>query len=103
MVNLVKEEGNYGIWPMYGESCNSFGRDCEFMDVCHLQTNNVMQPLNEKHLLDINRDTGEEATYQFEIHLSELLESQERKSGGETYWEVEEADSIPAFPELGSL
>lgn len=107
VLTLVKEEGNYGIWPMYGESCNSFGRDCEYMDICHLQTNNIMVPLNERHFLDIDRDTGEEATYQFEIQLSELLEAQEVQSGGEIVWEVpnfgpEEKPDLTGFPSLDS-
>ncbi|MNM82808.1 hypothetical protein D3C81_948500 [compost metagenome] len=107
VLTLVKEEGNYGIWPMYGESCNSFGRDCEYMDICHLQTSNVMVPLNERHFLDIDRDTKEEAIYQFDIQLEELLEAQEVQSGGEIVWEVpnfgpEEVPDLTGFPSLDS-
>lgn len=87
IVKLAQEEGNYGIWPMHGESCYSFGRDCEYMDSCHLSTENQMVSLNEEHYKDINRDTKEEATYQFEIQLSELLEAQERLSEGEVTWQ----------------
>lgn len=88
VVRLIKEEGNYGIWPMQGESCNSFGRECEYMDICHLSTEHQVSPLNERHLIDLNRDTGEEQKYQFEIQLSELLEGIEMKRGEETHWEV---------------
>jgi hypothetical protein len=88
VAKFIKEEGNYGIWPLHGESCNSFGRDCEYMDICHLSTEHQMTPLNQKHLLDIDRETGQERTFQFEFELGELLEAQEKRSGGEIRWEI---------------
>lgn len=94
IVKLIREEGNYGIWPMYGESCNSYGRDCEFMDICHLDTKNVMQPLREKHYIDISYETGEKAKYDFTITLEELLEAQETISNGEIVWAVSEIDGL---------
>ncbi|MNI87272.1 hypothetical protein D3C73_1444550 [compost metagenome] len=77
------------------------------MDICHLQTSNVMVPLNERHFLDIDRDTKEEAIYQFDIQLEELLEAQEVQSGGEIVWEVpnfgpEEVPDLTGFPSLDS-
>lgn len=85
-VRLIQQEGNYGIWPMYGEHCHSFGRDCEFMDACYLSTERLMEPLREKHFKDLNRDTGEEQVYQFEITLAELIETQERLAEGQIEW-----------------
>lgn len=94
IVKLIREEGNYGIWPMYGESCNSFGRDCEFMDVCHLDTRNLMEPLREKHFIDRSYDTGQKVNYQFEISLQELLDTQEALSDGEVTWNITEIDGL---------
>lgn len=89
-LRIIASEGNYGIWPMFGEHCNSFGRDCEFMDSCHLQTERLMEPLREKHYLDLSRETGEEVVYQFDITLQELIETQQRISEGQVIWEMAE-------------
>lgn len=94
IVKLIEEEGNYGIWPMYGESCNSFGRDCEYMDICHLDTRNIMEPLREKHFLDRSYETGQPVNYQFQLTLQELIDTQERISEGEIVWNVEEIGGL---------
>lgn len=73
--SYVTNEGNYGIWPLRGESCTRFGRTCEFMDICQLPTQRLMQPAREIHRKDINRD-GVEVEYQFDLTLQELLDSQ---------------------------
>lgn len=70
ILGLAEYYGNYGIWPMHGESCTRFGRTCDFMDMCHLQTENVMAPLRENQLT-------ESTTYDFEFTVQELLEASE--------------------------
>jgi hypothetical protein len=69
---LFELEGNYGIWPMHGESCTQFGRNCEYMDVCHLDTGNLMSKLRENQLVERKRD-GTEAEYDFELNVEDLL------------------------------
>lgn len=64
---LVHAEGNYGIWPMRGESCYSFGQVCEFMDVCQTATKYLMKPLREDALV-------EDVDYQIEVDAKDLLE-----------------------------
>lgn len=68
--NLAKFYGNYGIWPTHGESCTRFGRTCQYMDMCHLQTESMMAPLRENQLT-------EDTKYDFEFTLEELLEVQD--------------------------
>lgn len=46
------QEGTYGIWPIRGENCVSFGRVCEYMDMCHMQTENLIKPLRQFDLED---------------------------------------------------
>jgi hypothetical protein len=70
---LFMQEGNYGIWPQHGESCTSFGRACEYMDVCGLDTRNLMSPLRENQLVERDRRTGEIVEYDFELTLEDLL------------------------------
>ena len=66
IMNLIKFYGNYGVWPTHGESCTRFGKTCEYMDSCHLQTEHLMAPLRENMLT-------EETVYDFEFTVEELL------------------------------
>lgn len=68
IIGLIKFYGNYGIWPTHGESCTRFGRACQYMDTCHLQTEHLMSPLRENQLV-------EDKEYDFEFDVAELLES----------------------------
>jgi len=63
---LVQQEGNYGIWPMQGSACVDFGRPCEYMDLCQLDTESLMKQLRECDMI-------EDTEYSFEIPLEELL------------------------------
>lgn len=67
----VANEGNYGIWPMRGESCVDFGKPCEFMDICHMDTKRLMKPLRQIHL-----DSEASKEYTFVMTLEELLASE---------------------------
>lgn len=69
---LFEQEGNYGIWPMHGESCTQFGRNCEYMDVCHLATENLMAKLRENQLEELDKD-GNPKEYDFELTLEDIL------------------------------
>jgi len=69
---LFEQEGNYGIWPMHGESCVSFGRPCEYMDICHMDTGNLMAKLRENQLVEQDAE-GNPKEYDFELDLEDLL------------------------------
>lgn len=77
--SYVRNEGNYGIWPMRGESCGRFNKPCNFLDVCHLPTGNLAAPLREIHYKDRSRG-GVEAEYQFDLTLAQLLEKSQSQS-----------------------
>lgn len=70
LVGMAQSYGNYGIWPTHGESCTRFGKTCQYMDSCHLSTENLMSPLRENQLV-------EEKEYDFEFTVQELLEVSE--------------------------
>lgn len=55
-----------GVWPVRGESCTDFGRVCDFMDICGMDTSTLASPLLETHLVE-NKE------YDFEFTLQELL------------------------------
>lgn len=62
----VANEGNYGIWPLRGESCTNFGRVCEYMDICQLDTKNLMSPLRVT-------DLEETKEYDVELDIGDLI------------------------------
>lgn len=67
---------SYETYPMHGESCFDFFKECEYLGLCTLQTKNLTKPLNEKHLKDIDKDLD---SYQFTVDFMELVESQIEK------------------------
>src|ERR1043165_4444132 len=34
IVGLARDRGNYGVWPIRGQHCVAYMRECEFMGVC---------------------------------------------------------------------
>jgi hypothetical protein len=58
--------GADGIWQVRGESCCDFGRVCDYMDICGLETKSLVSPLLESQLV-------EDKVYDFNFTLQELL------------------------------
>jgi len=59
------------LWPMYGESCTSWNRDCEFLGVCNLSDDMVLKGANPE---------VKEETFHFEISLMDLINAQLERS-----------------------
>ena len=66
LIDMIETFGNYGVWPIHGEHCNSFNRDCQFMDMCQEETQFITAPLRENQL-------EESTVYDFEFTVEELL------------------------------
>jgi hypothetical protein len=58
--------GNDGIWQVRGESCKNFGRPCDYLDVCQLDTHSLATPLTENQVADPK-------DYQFTFTIQDLL------------------------------
>lgn len=67
---ILKYE-NTGVYPMHGENCMSFFRECEYLNLCTLDTCNLIQPYNKPET---------EETFQINVTLNNLIEAQVRKS-----------------------
>lgn len=61
-----------GVYPMRGESCFDFYRDCEYLSQCSLSTELVTVPLVEDAIHDSK-------VYDVELSLEDLIESQMKK------------------------
>ena len=66
----------YDTYPMHGESCFDFFRDCEYMSLCTLSTANLVKPLTQAVLDKIELD---EAKYDFKVDFYALVEAQLEK------------------------
>lgn len=67
-IETIKMYEDAEIYPMRGESCVSFGRDCEYVNSCSLSTANMTKPCTA--------DMEDKTEYQVQITLQDLLESQ---------------------------
>jgi hypothetical protein len=81
IAGLIEDFGSYGTWPMHGESCNRFNRDCNFMDMCQGDTKFITAPLKENQLVEsrlvkdihTGKEHWEPVEYDFTFRVEELL------------------------------
>lgn len=71
-VETAKLYQSTGVWPMRGESCMDFFRDCEYLNQCTLSTRLITAPFSQAAVLD-------DKVYDIEITLEELIEGQMKK------------------------
>lgn len=64
----------FQIYPMHGESCYDFFRECDYLGLCTLSTEHLVKPFMES----MQKAIAEEE-YMFELDFSELVESQIQK------------------------
>jgi hypothetical protein len=75
MISLYE---SYQTYPMHGESCYDFFRDCEYLGVCTLSTENQVKPLTKAILDKIDAD---DKAYDFNVDFYQLVEAQVAKGG----------------------
>lgn len=66
-IETIKLYENAEVYPMHGESCFSFFRECEYINLCTLSTANLITPPS---------DTITDVTYDVEVSLSDVIEAQ---------------------------
>ena len=71
MDHIIEYEAN-AVYPMHGESCTMFGRDCPFLQVCSLDPGRLAVPYNE----ELHMDRTE---YQIRLKFDELIDAQLEK------------------------
>lgn len=65
------------LFPMHGESCFSYFRECEYMNLCQMSTDRLVKPITQKEV-DKMQEANEE--YEIKISLDDLINSQLSKS-----------------------
>lgn len=74
---LITAYENAGVYPMHGESCFSYFKECEYLNTCTLSTSLITSPLSEEEEVKL-----EDSQKNFHISLSieDLITAQLKKS-----------------------
>jgi hypothetical protein len=64
------------IYPMHGESCYEYFRECEYLQSCTMSTSYLTTAITAT---DIDRIGAENSKYQIQLTLNDLIEAQLRK------------------------
>jgi hypothetical protein len=70
-VEMIKLYEEAEVYPMHGESCVSFGRDCEYLQSCTLSTEFLTKKCTPEE--------EDKTEYQINLSLVDLLEAQLKK------------------------
>lgn len=71
-VNTIKMYEAAKFYPMRGESCATWGRDCEYLNQCTLSLEYITSPAVKDACLDLN-------TYDIELSVADLINAQMNK------------------------
>lgn len=66
------------IYPMHGESCYEFFRECEYLQTCTLSTERLTTPLSDEDAQKLESQLDE---FQIHVTLDQLIQSQLAKEG----------------------
>jgi hypothetical protein len=69
---LRNDNGDYGLYPIFGESCMSFGKACPFMGECHMETESLITPLRQTDIETEELDRFGKP-WDIELDIGELL------------------------------
>ena len=64
---------SFGSYPMHGESCFDFFRECEYLGLCTLSTDSFTKKLTTKMIAAIEKD---QERYQFVVDFHDLVAAQ---------------------------
>ena len=72
---LMYEEND--LFPMHGESCYDFFRECKYMNLCQMSTDRLTTPLTQKGYQEM---LTKESEYQISVTLEDLITKQLEKA-----------------------
>ena len=67
---------DFGVYPMNGDFCFDFFKECEYLGLCQMSTPRLTKELTEKMLQEIKE---KEESYDFTFDFHELIQSQQEK------------------------
>jgi hypothetical protein len=72
-IETMRMYSQAGVYPMRGESCRAYGRDCEYFNLCTMSNTHLTKELNEE---TENKIAKENATYQIQVGIQDLIAAQ---------------------------
>lgn len=69
-IETIKMYDSIGVFPMRGESCYDWYRDCEYLNVCTLATNRLTTP----------EPPRKEESFEIELSIADLVQAQLEKA-----------------------
>lgn len=63
-----------GVYPMHGESCYDYYRECEYLNICTLSTSALAEPLTWAGAKKILKENKQK--YQVKVTIQELIAAQ---------------------------
>ena len=76
-VEKIKLYDATGVFPMHGESCYDFYRECDYLNLCTLSTSALSEPLTFAGAKKILRENKQK--YQVKVTIQQLIAAQLRK------------------------
>lgn len=73
-IDTIKAYEAAQIYPMRGQSCNDFYRECEYFNLCQLSTDVLTEPLSEEDTAAIQKRN--ETEFQITLSIQDLINSQ---------------------------
>lgn len=73
-IETIKMYENAQVYPMRGQSCNDFYRECEYFGICTLATESITEPLSEEGTALIQQRN--ETEFQISLSIQDLINSQ---------------------------
>lgn len=72
-IERIKMYHDIGYFPMYGESCFDYFRECEYYGTCHLDNKYVTRRLTQKVVDDLER---KRTTFDIQLTIQDLIQTQ---------------------------
>lgn len=77
-VDAIVSYDEHDLYPMRGESCFTYFRECNYLGLCQMSTDKLVIPLTAEGEAKIEEDN---AVYQIELTLEDLIHTQLKKVG----------------------
>lgn len=78
-IETIKLYEQAGVYPMRGESCFTFFRECEYYNLCTMSTASLVKKIDDEVVMGILKKEAEKV-YDVELTLADLIDAQIRKT-----------------------